>query len=160
MPIARLSPSYGFVSVIRLPPAGNPTGSISSCAISRRLSLSAGRLAAVGDASTFFVDVGACGACAALDSSPHALVTETAKINSDSSARDRSCMRPPLPVPLSLPAGGAVREQLQREYEEHAAPARPPREVGKVLPRSRTSYGRFAATSPAMSIPMSPPSPA
>src|SRR6476469_7227335 len=30
---------------------------------------------------------------------------------------------------------------------------------GNVVPRSRTSYGRFAATSPAISNPMSPPIP-
>src|SRR5687767_4592502 len=113
MPIARLSPSYGFVSVIRLPPAGNPTGSISSCAIRRRLSLSAGRLVAAGGGTAFFVGAGTCGACAALDSSPHALVTETAKINSDSSARDRNCMRhSPSPV---LPAE-LFASPLQREY--------------------------------------------
>jgi hypothetical protein len=31
---------------------------------------------------------------------------------------------------------------------------------GRVVPRSRTSYGKFAATSPAMRTPMSPPIPA
>ena len=41
----------------------------------------------------------------------------------------------------------------------------PPHDVyrarsGSVVPRSRTSYGRLAATSPAMSNPISPPMPA
>ena len=57
-----------------------------------------------------------------------------------------------------------VRKAIHESHRENTNSS-PPQLVhllmsGKVVPRSRTSYGRFAATSPAMRRPMSPPIPA
>src|SRR5262249_42139622 len=60
-------------------------------------------------------------------------------------------------------AVSGARSESQSGYKENTNNM-PPHDVyfarsGRVVPRSRTSYGRFDATSPAMSKPISPPMP-